>query len=86
MSLSYAVTSYASNYTFDKNFFNNSINDIDLTNIENDKKQPGNYLLDIYLNNQIIDIKEIELKDINNNLIPCLSSQQLENYGINIKK
>lgn len=86
ISLSYAVTSYADSYTFDKNFFNSSINDIDLANIENDKKQPGNYLFDIYLNNQIVDIKEVELRDINNKLTPCLSSQQLENYGVNIKK
>ncbi|MEQ4987381.1 fimbria/pilus outer membrane usher protein [Proteus vulgaris] len=86
ISLSYSVSSYSGSYTFDKNFFNNSINSIDLDTIENDIKEPGNYLLDIYLNNKIVDIKEIELKNINNNLIPCLSSEQLEAYGINIKK
>ncbi|TDB55555.1 fimbria/pilus outer membrane usher protein, partial [Photorhabdus luminescens] len=46
---------------------------------------PGRYLVDVYMNQNKVDNREIEFRLINNHLQPVLTIAQLEEYGVNVR-
>ncbi|MEL4012838.1 fimbria/pilus outer membrane usher protein [Dryocola clanedunensis] len=58
----------------------------DLSGFEDDIQAPGNYRVDVIVNDQMVDTREIEFKAINNNeqqeLAPCLSVALLNSFGV----
>lgn len=57
--------------------------DIDLSVFSKPGGQlPGNYYIDIYLNDNLVDMRYIRISDENGNLIPCISNEMLESYGV----
>ncbi|TDB56851.1 fimbria/pilus outer membrane usher protein [Photorhabdus khanii] len=59
---------------------------IDLSAYENaGYVAPGRYLVDIYMNQNKVDNREIEFRLINGHLQPVLTVTQFEEYGVNIR-
>ncbi|MXI59555.1 fimbria/pilus outer membrane usher protein [Escherichia coli] len=75
-------------YTFDSTMINDG--DIDLSLINEGLQLPGKYYVSVYINGEIVDKQYIDfsLKETENKrmLMPCLSMEQLADYGLNIKK
>ncbi|MCW7762436.1 fimbria/pilus outer membrane usher protein [Photorhabdus luminescens] len=46
---------------------------------------PGRYLVDVYMNQNKVDNREIEFRLVNDRLQPVLTVAQLEEYGVNIR-
>ncbi|MCW7760728.1 fimbria/pilus outer membrane usher protein [Photorhabdus luminescens] len=46
---------------------------------------PGRYLVDVYINQNKVDNREIEFRLVNNHLQPVLTVAQLEEYGVNVR-
>ncbi|PQQ24002.1 fimbria/pilus outer membrane usher protein [Photorhabdus hindustanensis] len=46
---------------------------------------PGRYLVDVYLNQNKVDNREIEFRLVNGHLQPVLTVAQLEGYGVNTR-
>ncbi|MEK9496433.1 fimbria/pilus outer membrane usher protein [Photorhabdus sp. P32] len=46
---------------------------------------PGRYLVDVYMNQNKVDNREIEFRLVNGHLQPVLTVAQLEEYGVNIR-
>ncbi|MER2473270.1 fimbria/pilus outer membrane usher protein [Photorhabdus laumondii] len=58
--------------------------DIDLSIFTQDDYPPGIYWVDIYLNRDKIDTKNVTFVTINNKLLPKLTIQQLQDMGVKI--
>lgn len=59
----------------------------DLSAFEDGSQAPGKYRVDIIINDQMMDTREVEFKSEKNAsgekvLVPCLSPGQLESYGV----
>ncbi|MBD2800486.1 fimbrial biogenesis outer membrane usher protein [Xenorhabdus sp. M] len=52
--------------------------------IQGDQQPPGNYWVDIYLNQEKVDTRNIEFIIVNGKLLPKLKIQQLKSMGVNI--
>lgn len=66
---------------------NQNMQDTDLSSFEEGSQAPGKYRVDIIINEQMVDTREIEFKAIKNSkgdetLEPCLSVALLQSYGI----
>ncbi|NHB62377.1 fimbria/pilus outer membrane usher protein, partial [Photorhabdus sp. RW14-46] len=46
---------------------------------------PGRYLVDVYMNQNRVDSREIEFRQVNGHLQPVLTVAQLEGYGVNTR-
>lgn len=55
-------------------------------NFFDSKATQGNYVVDIYINNELKETTEIYFKNIGNNLAPCLTQENLIKYGFLQKK
>lgn len=55
-------------------------------NFFDSKTTQGNYVVDIYINNELKETTEIYFKNIGNNLAPCLTQENLIKYGFLQKK
>ncbi len=60
---------------------------VDLSSFEAGTQAPGTYRVDVFINKQLVDTKEIEFKQVetesgNNQLQPCLSVAQLKSWGV----
>ena len=67
---------------------NPSMKGVDLSSFEAGSQAPGKYRVEILINEQIVDTKEVEFKSVQNNkgehsLQPCLSVDLLQSYGVN---
>ena len=68
------------------------LSNLDLSMFEVENGQlPGNYRVDIYLNNELMETRNIDFLKVKNNLgedilQPCLSLEELSRYGIIINK
>lgn len=68
------------------------LSNLDLSMFEVENGQlPGNYRVDIYLNNELMETRNIDFLKAKNNLgedilQPCLSLEELSGYGIIINK
>ncbi|WP_193016393.1 fimbria/pilus outer membrane usher protein [Proteus sp. FME41] len=82
--LSYAEKNDLNNLYFDPDFLELSGEDIiDLSSFENNEQLEGHYYVDIYVNTNLILTKNIKFeKNKNNQLTPCLSIQDLNDFGI----
>lgn len=82
--LSYAENDKSDNIYFDPDFLESSDKEsIDLSPFENNQQLAGNYYVDIYVNTNLILTKNIRFeKNKNNQLIPCLSMQDLNDFGV----
>ncbi|HAC7592005.1 TPA_asm: fimbrial biogenesis outer membrane usher protein, partial [Salmonella enterica] len=47
---------------------------------------PGNYVVDVYLNNQLKETTELYFKSMTQTLEPCLTKEKLIKYGIAIQE
>nr|WP_244879874.1 fimbria/pilus outer membrane usher protein [Rahnella inusitata] len=59
----------------------------DLTVFESGQQAPGKYHVDVYLNNDKVDTREVEFRMVElaggkQSLQPCLSVEELKNYGV----
>ncbi|WP_246020034.1 FimD/PapC N-terminal domain-containing protein [Limnobaculum zhutongyuii] len=59
---------------------------VDLSSFEAGAQAPGIYHVDVFINKQLVDTKEIEFKQVeiapgNNQLQPCLSVTLLKSWG-----
>lgn len=59
----------------------------DLTVFENGQQAPGKYHVDVYLNSDKVDTREVEFRMVENaegkkSLQPCLTVEELKNYGV----
>ncbi|HBE5558216.1 TPA: FimD/PapC N-terminal domain-containing protein, partial [Escherichia coli] len=62
---------------------NGTYKDIDLSVFSKPGGQlPGNYYIDIYLNDNLVDMRYIRFSDEDGNLTPCISNEMLESYGV----
>ncbi|MFW0929380.1 fimbria/pilus outer membrane usher protein [Providencia sp. VP23HZSY-1] len=58
---------------------------VDLSQFENDEQLAGDYYVDIYVNTNLIGAKSLKFdKDSNNKLAPCLSLNDLKEFGIKV--
>ncbi|ATM99657.1 fimbrial assembly protein [Proteus vulgaris] len=82
--LSYAENDKSNNIYFDPDFLESSDKEsIDLSPFENNQQLAGNYYVDIYVNTNLILTKNIRFeKNKNNQLIPCLSIDDLNDFGV----
>ncbi|MBI6528649.1 fimbrial biogenesis outer membrane usher protein [Proteus vulgaris] len=82
--LSYAENDKPDNIYFDPDFLESSDKEsIDLSPFENNQQLPGNYYVDIYINTNLILTKNIRFeKNKNNKLTPCLSIDDLNDFGV----
>lgn len=55
-------------------------------NFFDSKTTAGNYVVDIYINNELKETAEIYFRNKSNNLIPCLTQENLIKYGFVQKK
>lgn len=79
----------AKEYRFDTDLLGNGVSDEELSNLAKGRQPPGEYLVNIYLNDVFIDSRKvnffIEKNDIEsqeNQLAPCLPAKLLKSYGI----
>ncbi|WP_228350821.1 MULTISPECIES: FimD/PapC N-terminal domain-containing protein [Limnobaculum] len=67
---------------------NNSVPpSVDLSSFEEGAQAPGRYRVDVFINKQLVDTKEIDFKSAgseqsNSKLQPCLSVEQLKSWGV----
>nr|WP_248000723.1 FimD/PapC N-terminal domain-containing protein [Photorhabdus hindustanensis] len=60
---------------------------VDLSAYENARYvAPGRYLVDVYMNQNKVDSREIEFRLVNGHLQPVLTVAQLEGYGVNTRE
>lgn len=74
-------STFARQYEFDYNVLNLH-QDADRPNLD-PNNMPGNYVVDVYLNDELKETTEFYFKLINSNLGPCLTQDKLLKYGIN---
>lgn len=71
------------NIHFDPDFLELSDKDtIDLSSFENNQQLAGNYYVDIYINSNLVLTKNIKFEKYNGQLLPCLSINELNEFGI----
>lgn len=80
----------AQNYYFDAQLLGNGVKEADLSLFEQGLQQPGNYRMDILLNGEQVDSRDIllrlvHLRDGQRQLLPCLSTDLLQGWGIKTK-
>jgi len=91
--ISYASSSFAGN-EFSSEMLENlgtgEVSDLSAFNSGN-SQAPGKYMVDIYVNNDAVDHKEImfnadkdKVNPEGNGLIPCLTLEQLKQYGVKL--
>ncbi|NBM27702.1 fimbria/pilus outer membrane usher protein [Proteus sp. G4417] len=87
--LGYAALLYAENNNLDDIYFDPDFLElpnkdiIDLSSFENNQQLAGDYYVDIYVNTNLILTKNIRFdKDKNNQLKPCLSVNDLNDFGV----
>ncbi|HAU4280976.1 TPA: fimbrial assembly protein, partial [Proteus mirabilis] len=85
----YAALLYAENNNLDDIYFDPDFLElpnkdiIDLSSFENNQQLAGDYYVDIYVNTNLILTKNIRFdKDKNNQLKPCLSVNDLNDFGV----
>ncbi|EDQ3907867.1 fimbrial biogenesis outer membrane usher protein, partial [Salmonella enterica subsp. houtenae] len=73
----------AKEYTFDKYLLNDS--NVDLIGLENETHQHGMYFVDIYVNGNKVDSRNVYFEKNKGigKLYPCLSKAKIARYGIN---
>ncbi|EGI6177768.1 fimbria/pilus outer membrane usher protein, partial [Salmonella enterica subsp. enterica serovar Brunei] len=73
----------AKEYTFDKSLLNDS--NVDLIGLENETHQHGMYFVDIYVNGNKVDSRNVYFEKNKGigKLYPCLSKAKIARYGIN---
>lgn len=62
----------------------------DLSAFEDGEQAPGTYRVDVYLNREMVDTKDIDFQmqpgpDGKNTLQPCLSAEMLEAFGVRVE-
>ncbi|QZY66599.1 fimbria/pilus outer membrane usher protein (plasmid) [Providencia rettgeri] len=77
-------------YTFDSTLLDHNHQDIDLSVFEQGGQLPGVYEVDILLNGERVDMREVEFTTVksadgNPTLAPCLRVAQLSEYGIRVE-
>ncbi|MCE9840709.1 fimbrial biogenesis outer membrane usher protein [Proteus terrae] len=85
--LLYAENDKSDNIYFDPDFLESSDKEsIDLSPFENNQQLAGNYYVDVYVNTNLILTKNIRFeKNKDNQLIPCLSIDDLNDFGVKTK-
>lgn len=81
--------------SFAREYFNPALLEVDnpamkgadLSSFEDGSQAPGKYRVDVIINDQMVDTREIEFKEVKNasgdaTLQPCLSSGQLQSWGV----
>ncbi|ELT8672649.1 fimbrial biogenesis outer membrane usher protein, partial [Escherichia coli] len=74
-----AGDSFAKEYKFNYRYLGMDEN-ADL-NFFDSKTTQGNYVIDIYINNELKETTEIYFRNKSNNLSPCLTQENLIKYG-----
>ncbi|MFO6296573.1 fimbria/pilus outer membrane usher protein [Rahnella selenatireducens] len=69
---------------------NPSMKGADLSSFESGSQAPGKYRVDIIINDQMVDTREVEFKNVKQPdgkeiLKPCLSAELLQTYGVKIQ-
>ncbi|EHX8485665.1 fimbrial biogenesis outer membrane usher protein [Escherichia coli] len=84
------LNAQAKEYKFNPSLLSEGTGDIDLSTLEKGGQLPGKYLVDILLNGEWVDNREISFinkDDYSNgeNLTPCLDRNTLAGYGIRVE-
>lgn len=82
-----STDSHAADYHFDANLLGENSSNIDMTIFNEGGQQPGAYTVDIILNGDVIESREIIFSlenspDGKSRLFPCLSLDDLARYGV----
>ncbi len=79
-------SSIARTYTFDTSMLGESGADADVSLFNEGNQLPGNYIVDIVLNGELVDTRDVTFSVLQENdrrvLYPCLGVSDLARYGV----
>lgn len=81
-SISVPVQARAQNWTFDSSLLNGNVSEHDIYLLNTGSQLPGSYKVDVLLNGEHVDYRDITFKLVGDSLKPCLTKHQLFKYGI----
>ncbi|PKH26671.1 pilus assembly protein PapC [Enterobacterales bacterium CwR94] len=74
----------AKNVEFNADFINGGVESFDLSRFANGASAaPGRYQVSVVLNNEVLDVREIEFKEHNGTVEPCLPADLITSIGFN---
>ncbi|MEY0302722.1 fimbria/pilus outer membrane usher protein [Providencia manganoxydans] len=70
-------------YSYNEGFLLGNVKDISIDKLSEDQVTPGNWFVDLYLNNEFIYNKEIQFYENNQGrIVPCLTQEDVDSFQI----